>query len=189
MQSCYPPKIAVSGAAGGGASIAGEQLAYQVGRQIALQGGVTLTGATGGVPYAAARGAKIAHGQVLGFSPANSFAEHTRSYRLPTRYHDTIFFTGQNYAGRDILLVDFSDIVIEISGRIGTLHEFTHAFERGKIIGVLLGSGGTIHHIPEILAEGHRGMGKVIMESDPELLVKKLMAKFRSGLIAQGVHC
>jgi uncharacterized protein (TIGR00725 family) len=180
MSTLYHPKIAVSGAAGGAASIAGEQLAYHVGRQIALQGGILLTGATSGVPYAAARGAKIAHGQVIGFSPATNHVEHVNSYRLPTRYHDTIFYTGQDYAGRDITLVEFSDIVIEISGRVGTLHEFTHAFERHKVIGVLLDSGGTIHHIPEILAEAGRGSQNIIMERDPEMLVKKVMAQYRS---------
>lgn len=172
----FPPKIAISGAADGHASDEGEALAFEVGRQVAIHGGIVLTGATTGIPLAAAKGAYSLEGTVIGFSPACSLIEHTNKYHLPVQYHNEIFFTGQDYAGRDITLIDLSDAVIEISGRIGTLHEFTHAFERGKIIGVLSGSGGTIHHIPEILAEAGRGFGKVIIDADPASLVKKVFA-------------
>ena len=173
----FDPKIAISGAAGGEAA-AGEhgRLAYEVGRQIAVHGGLVLTGATSGIPHAAARGAKAVKGEVIGFSPATTLKEHVNSYHLPIDYHDTIFFTGKDYAGRDILLVDFADAVIEISGRIGTLHEFTHAFERRKVIGVLLHSGGTIDEIPVILKMAHRGGGHVVMHEDPKILVRHVFA-------------
>jgi len=177
----FPPKIAISGAANGQASEEGQALAFEIGRQIAIRGGIVLTGATTGIPLSSAEGAKSVGGTVIGFSPAASLLEHTNKYHLPVRFHDEIFFTGQDYAGRDITLVDLSDAVIEISGRIGTLHEFTHAFERGKIIGVLNGSGGTIHHIPEILAEAGRGYGHVIFETDPAKLVRKIVSSFESA--------
>lgn len=173
----FDPKIAISGAAGGDAAHGlPEKLAYEVGRQIAMRGGIVITGATSGVPQASARGAKSVKGQVIGFSPATSAREHMNSYRLPVDHHDVIFFTGQDYAGRDIILIDFSDAVIEISGRVGTLHEFTHAFERHKVIGVLLHSGGTIDEIPVILKAAHRGMGHVVMHEDPKILVKHVFA-------------
>jgi len=134
------------------------------------------TGATSGVPFAAARGAKSVHGQVIGFSPAASMVEHTKSYKLPVQYHDIIFFTGYDYAGRDNILIDFADAVIEISGRIGTLHEFTLAFERNKVIGILSGSGGIIDEIPRLLEEAKRGKGRVIIDSDPKTLVQLVIA-------------
>jgi uncharacterized protein (TIGR00725 family) len=167
----FDPKIAISGAAGGLASREGAKLAHEVGRQIAIQGGVLITGATSGVPLDAAKGAKSMHGQVIGFSPAHSLLEHTRKYRLPVQYHDQIFFTGYDYAGRDTLLIDVSDAVIEVSGRIGTLHEFTSAFERHKVIGILAHSGGIIDEIPRLLEEAHRGFGRVIVDADPKTLV------------------
>jgi uncharacterized protein (TIGR00725 family) len=168
----FDPKICISGAAAGKASDAeAAELAFLVGRQIALRGGVVLTGGTTGVPYAGAKGAKSVGGQVIGFSPAHSLAEHVRKYRLPVDYHDTMFFTGYDYAGRDVLLVDMSDAVISVSGRIGSLHEFTSAFERHKIIGLLLCSGGLADDIPEILRKAGRGFGRVIMHADPRELV------------------
>lgn len=167
----FDPKIAISGAAAGVASDEGDELAFLVGREIAVRGGVVMTGATTGVPYAAINGAKSVSGQTIGLSPAHSMREHINKYHLPVDGHDFLFFTGYDYAGRDTLLVDLSDAVISISGRIGSLHEFTSAFERHKIIGLLLHSGGLSDDIPDILEKAKRGMGRVIMHSDPRELV------------------
>jgi uncharacterized protein (TIGR00725 family) len=171
----FDPKIVVSGAAAGKAADEGELHGYHVGKQVAIAGGIVVTGATSGVPYAAARGAKSVHGQVIGFSPANSMVEHTKKYRLPVQYHDMIFFTGYEYAGRDTILVDFADAIIEVSGRIGTLHEFTSAFERNKVIGILCNSGGIINEIPILLEMAQRGRGRVVEHDDPKELVQLVM--------------
>lgn len=167
----FDPKIAISGAAAGRASEEGADLAFQIGREIALQGGILLTGATSGVPFDAAKGAKSVEGRVIGFSPAHSLLEHTNKYHLPVTDHDMLFFTGYDYAGRDILLIDLAEAVISVSGRIGSLHEFTQAFERHKVIGLLLHSGGISEDIPELLEKAQRGMGRVIMHEDPKKLV------------------
>lgn len=168
----FDPKIVVSGAAGGSASEEGFHFGYAVGREIAVHGGIVVTGGTTGVPYAAAQGAKSVQGQTIGFSPAHSLKEHLRRYRLPIDYHDIMFFTGYDYAGRDTLLIDMADAVITVSGRIGSLHEFTQAFERHKIIGVLLHSGGLSDEIPIILDMAKRGNGRVVMHANPKTLVK-----------------
>ncbi len=171
----FDPKIVISGAAAGNAAEEGEVFGFQVGKQVAAHGGIVVTGATSGVPLAAARGAKSVHGQVVGFSPANSIVEHMKKYRLPVQYHDMIFFTGYEYAGRDAVLVDFCDAIIEVSGRIGTLHEFTTAFERNKVIGILTGSGGIIDDIPLLMEKAKRGMGRVVTHNNPRELVHMVM--------------
>lgn len=174
----FDPKIAVSGAADGAAADEGKRLAFEVGKEIALKGGIVLTGATTGVPHEAARGAKSVNGQVIGFSPAHSIKEHQRKYRLPVDHHDIMFFTGYDYAGRDTLLIDLADAVIMVSGRIGSLHEFTSAFERNKIIGILLHSGGLSDDIPPILHKAGRGFGRVVMHADPKELVDLVLTAF-----------
>lgn len=173
------PKIVISGAAAGEAAEEGAHLAFQVGKEVANHGGVLVTGATTGIPLYAAKGAKSVHGQVIGFSPASTPKAHIKSYRLPTQYHDVIFFTGQEYAGRDIMLVDVADAVLHVSGRVGTIHEFSHAFERRKIIGILTNSGGTIDMIPEILERAGRGNGNVIVNDNPRILVRDVMRAVR----------
>lgn len=176
----FDPKIVISGAAGGIPAKEGEPYGFQIGRHVATHGGIVVTGATSGVPLAAARGAKSVHGQVIGFSPANSLVEHTKKYKLPVQYHDMIFFTGYEYAGRDGILVDFCDAIIEISGRIGTLHEFTTAFERNKVIGILTGSGGIIDDIPKLMEKAQRGRGRVVMHEDPKDLVRSVLREIEA---------
>jgi hypothetical protein len=60
-------------------------------------------------------------------------------------------------------------------GRIGTLNEFTIAYEDDKPIGILEGAWETDELIKKILEESHRGMGKVIFDSDPKKLIERLI--------------
>lgn len=169
-------KLCVSGAAETG-HCPPETLerAEALGRTIAEHGCVLMTGATTGVPYWAAKGAKAAGGTVIGLSPAASKAAHVKTYRLPLDYHDVVVYTGFEYSGRNLLLTRSSDAVIIVCGRIGTLNEFTVAFEDRKPTGVLEGSGGTADLIRDLLMKSHRGMGKVIFAKDPETLVTRLL--------------
>ena len=168
-------KICVSGAAETGhcAPDALEKT-KELGRQIVKQGLVLVTGATTGVPLWAAIGAKEAGGFVIGLSPAYSEVDHVKKYRLPIEYHDIIVYTGFGYAGRNLLLTRSSDAVIISCGRIGTLNEFTIAFEDNKPIGVLTHTGGMADEIDDLLEKGHRGRGKVIFDDDPEKLVSRV---------------
>ena len=86
---------------------------------------VTVTGATTGAPFWAAKGAKEAGGIVIGISPASTKREHVKTYGLPVEYHDLIIYTGFGYAGRNLLFTRSADAVITVAGRIGTLNEFT----------------------------------------------------------------
>jgi len=169
-------KICVSGAAATDYCAKGAlELAKEVGRQIIKHNGILVTGATTGIPYWAAIGAKEEKGVVIGLSPAASEKSHLRKYRLPTDFHDLIIYTGFEYAGRNLLLTRSSDAVIVVCGRMGTLNEFTIAFEDKKPIGVLTGTGGTADMIKEIVTSSHRGPGKIVYESDPKRLIEKLL--------------
>ena len=110
------------------------ELSKETGREIARHNGVLVTGATIGIPYWAAIGAKEENGIVIGFSPAASKKAHIKTYRLPTNFHDVIVYTGFNYSGRNLILTRSSDAVVIICGRIGTLNEFSVAFEDEQII-------------------------------------------------------
>ena len=146
---------------------------------------VVVTGATTGIPYWAAKGAKLAGGVSLGLSPAVSEKEHLEVYKLPIDYFDMIVYTGFDYSGRNLLLTRSSDAVIVICGRMGTLNEFTIAFEDNKPIGVLEGSGGMADELRGIIEKAHRGSGKVVFSKDPKELVEKvieLIKKEKDGL-------
>ncbi len=169
-------KICVSGAAEtGGCSPDAIAKAEEVGACIAKAGMVLVTGATNGIPYWAAKGAKEAGGFVIGFSPASSEAAHIKTYHLPTDYHDLIVYTGFDYDGRDLIVTRAADGVISICGRVGSLHEFTTTFEDKKPSGVLEGTGGAADMIREILTKGKRGFGKTVFDHDPKELVAKVI--------------
>lgn len=147
----------------------------ELGREIVQQGGIVVTGATTGAPYWAAIGAKEAGGISIGFSPAASEAAHVKTYHLPIDYFDMIVYTGFEYSGRNLILTRASDAVILVCGRLGTLNEFTIAFEDKKPIGILTGTGGMADEIEEIVAKGNRGAGKIVYDDDPKSLVVKLI--------------
>lgn len=169
-------KICVSGAAETGhcAPDALEK-AEELGREIARRGMVLVTGATTGAPYWAAKGAKEAGGMVIGLSPAVSELSHIKTYKLPLDYHDMIIYTGFEYSGRNLLLTRSSDAVITICGRMGTLNEFTIAFEDDKPIGILEGTGGIADEIRDIITKAKRGPGKVVFAKTPAELLDKVI--------------
>ena len=169
-------KICISGAAETGhcAPDALEKT-KALGRVIIESGAVLVTGATTGAPYWGAIGAKDAGGFVIGVSPASSELEHVKKYKLPLDYHDIMIYTGFGYAGRNLLLTRAADAVIITCGRMGTLNEFTIAFEDDKIIGVLTGTGGLADELEQIIEWAHRGKGHVVFDPDPKTLVQKVI--------------
>lgn len=171
-------QICISGAAKGQSVDEGKDLAQAAGKAIADAGHALMTGATIGIPYEAAVGYKKAKGKMsLGISPAASKVEHVMKYRLPVEPYDTILYSGLHYVGRDALLIQSSDAVVSIGGRLGTLHEFTIAMETGTPIGFLQGAGGVSSQIMDILhAAGRAKSEDVIFENDPIKLIKKLTA-------------
>lgn len=173
-------KICVSGAARGECvNEKAEELARQVGEEIARQNCILLTGATTGLPHYATIGAKRENGISIGFSPAVSKKEHDAKYHLPDNFMDLVIYTGFGYSGRNLMLIRSSDAVIFICGRIGTLNEFTTAFEEDKVIGILNESGGMADELKDIIDIAKRGPGDVFYDSDPTSLVKKIAEHLR----------
>jgi hypothetical protein len=181
-------KVCVSGAAETG-HCAADALAKaeELGREIARHGLVLVTGATTGIPYWAAKGAKQEGGTVIGFSPASSKVSHVKTYHLPLDYHDIIVYTGFEYAGRNLILTRSSDAIITACGRLGTLNEFTIGFEDQKPMGVLEGSGGIADIVRGLVEGAHRGPGKIAFSSDPKTLIEKVIALIKADEEKNGI--
>jgi len=176
-EKSYKYSICISGAAAGETVVQDAELAERLGAAIARAGHIVTSGATVGLPFYGAKGAKEAGGMSIGFSPANTVREHLRKYRLPYEYFDFINYTGMAYVGRDLYLVQSSDAVVQVGGRMGSLHEFTSALEARKPVGVLLGSHGAADLIPqlmEILEPPAHAL--VVYDDSPERLVEKIVA-------------
>lgn len=169
-------KLCVSGAAETGhCGIDAYDKGIELGKQIANQGAIVVTGATTGFPMWAAMGAKQAGGFSLGFSPANTEKEHVETFKLPVEYMDVIVYTGFGYPGRDLILTRSSDAVLFGCGRIGTIHEFTIAFEDSKPIGILEADWETDDVLKNIIENGHRPNPKIVFDTDPKALVERII--------------
>lgn len=156
-----------------------DKKAEELGKEIVKQGGIIITGATTGVPYYAAKGAKEAGGISVGISPAATYASHVKTYRLPTDNFDFIIYTGFEYSGRNLILTKSADAVVIGCGGFGTLNEFTIALEDNKPIGILSGTGGATEEIATLLQNikdpHNHGSGRVIFCDDPKKLVSELI--------------
>ena len=169
-------KICVSGAAETGhCGVDALEKAKELGREIARQGAILITGATTGFPMWAAMGCKEEGGVSIGFSPASTEREHLEVYKLPVDYMDLIIYTGFGYPGRDLLLTRSSDAVVCGCGRIGTIHEFTIAFEDDKPIGIFEGPWEMGGELKDIMAKSFRPNKKVVSGLDPKKLVADLI--------------
>lgn len=150
--------------------------AQETGREIARRGHILINGACPGIPNESAKGAKEGGGFVIGISPAFSEYEHVNEYLSPNAYQDVMIFTGQGFMERDIVNIRSCDAVIMISGGIGTLNEFTIAYDEGRPIGILTNSGGisnSIKHIVEELCE-RKIPPNMVFDDDPKTLLDKV---------------
>ena len=151
----------------------------EIGREIARQGSIIVTGATTGFPMYAAMGAKDERGFSIGLSPAATEREHVETYKLPLDYMDVVIYTGFGYSGRDLLFVRSADAMIIGPGRVGTLNEFAVAFEDHRPIGILRASSDTDELLELIIDAAHRPNPNIIFDTDPKALVERLIEMAR----------
>ncbi len=154
------------------------RLAYEVGKEIVRHNCILVNGACRGIPYEASKGAKDADGFVMGVSPAENLHEHVHKYKFPTDTYDIIVYTGFGFKGRNVVNVTNCDAVIIVGGHVGTLNEFTIAYDEGMVVGVMQGSGGIADFIDDIIKIASKKTGaSVIYEKDPHELVRKVIVE------------
>ena len=103
--------------------------AFEVGRLLASQGVVVVTGGLGGVMEAASRGARSAGGLVVGVLPGldREAANEWVSVAIPTGLGEL----------RNGLVVRACDALIAVGGGYGTLSEIALALKAGKpVVGI-----------------------------------------------------
>jgi uncharacterized protein (TIGR00725 family) len=169
--------VGVMGSAGNEAAgdVIGKSLS--LGKIIAQRGYVLITGACPGLPYECASGAKMTGGLSIGISPALSLDEHIHKYQSPVDVFDVIIYTGSGLMGREVTNIRSSDMVVILGGRSGTLGEFAIAYDEGKLIGILQGSGGITDQIPDIVASFQKDSGARLVYSDDPVKLIDAMAK------------
>jgi uncharacterized protein (TIGR00725 family) len=165
------------GSADEAATPAIRELAQALGKAIAARDFILLTGATSGVIHLVGTSAREAGAFHVGISPGEHEREHIETFQLPTDPCDAIIYTGFGLKGRNVVLVRSCDIVIFIAGSIGSLNEFTIAYDEGKIIGCLTGSGGVADEIKSLAQKfPKQTKSRIAYDDDPERLLDACLA-------------
>jgi uncharacterized protein (TIGR00725 family) len=174
-------RIGVMGSASEPAAPTLATLCRRLGRAVAERRCCLLTGACPGLPHEAVLGAKELGGHVVGISPAATLREHVEALGSPYREYDVLIFTGLGPMGRELVNIRSSDIVVVTGGRSGTLGEFAIAYEEGKLIGVLTGTGGITDALREVETSLRKETGAEVMyDADPTRLVGRLLDRYQS---------
>ena len=168
--------IGVMGSSGGNLSEEAGKKAFRLGEAIAGRDAILITGGCPGLPYEAVRGAKAKGGLVVGISPGLSIDEHQGKYASPVEGFDVLIYTGSGLMGREITNIRSCDIVVIAGGRTGTLGELAIAYDEGRLIGVLTGTGGITAIVETIIRTSGKETGAcVIYDDDPVKLVDRLI--------------
>ncbi len=164
------------------------QKARQLGEALAAYDVILITGACSGLPYEAVNSARKVNSEIeiWGYSPAYDYEEQVSL--TPGNDNDIyskLIYTSRNVSVTDItsrrkyrnvLSTDQCDAGIIISGQWGTLNEFTNLFDMGKVVGVLIDTGGVADLLLELSQKISKpSKAKVIFNSDPTALVSYVL--------------
>lgn len=148
---------------------------------------ILINGATTGIPAEVIQEAGKQGMDVWGFSPASDLVKHQEIF--PTdevKIYQKLIFVPKDFKFldnlqvcrkyRNVISTASCDAGIIVSGRWGTMNEFTNLFDMGKVIGVLTGTGGIVDELPRLLKKiNKKSKAVVIFEDSPQKLVNKVL--------------
>jgi len=143
-----------------------EQIAYDVGTEIAKSGSVLVTGGLGGVMNAASHGAHDANGLTVGIIPQADASE-------ANEYCDVVIPTGMGLT-RDYLNALAADGVIVIGGGSGTLSETCASYMYKKPIVAIRNLNGSVEKYIDGYID-HRENIQIIGVDSAQEAVKKIL--------------
>ena len=173
-------KVGLIGSAEEASTTAMSERAKGLGRAIAGSEVILLTGATTGLVYEIGKAASEAGALHIGISPAGDERDHVERYQLPVDACEAIIYTGFGLKGRNVVLVRSCDVVLVFAGSIGSLNEFTIAYDEGKVIGCLTGTGGVADEAERIVRTFPKQTNaRVFHHDDPIDLLEECLEAIR----------
>lgn len=148
---------------------------------------ILINGACSGIPYFVALEAHKNGVEIWGFS--SSVDKRNQRTEYPDddlSMYSKIIYVPSNFPGiendrvckkyRNVVLTSNCDAGIIISGRWGTMNEFTNLVDMQKTVGVLTETGGFADELPALSKKiSKAGQGEIIFESDPKILIEKIL--------------
>lgn len=160
--------------------------AKEIGKIIASNNHIVVTGGTAGYPHLVALSAIKAGGQAISYATGLSMADHLYFHNIDLSKYSKVIFQ-KKYLNQKLSVIDNYlrslkmcldvDLAIIIGGRVGTMYEITILSGMSKDIFVLKGSGGIAEQtIKKFTKEGHKEKSKIQFFENSETLNKILMA-------------
>lgn len=185
-------KIGIFGSAEGDFEKILEKL-EELGKELAKHDLVLITGASTGLPYKIIKIAKEnGTKEIWGFSQAVDLdSQNLANPDTDSRIYSKIIYIPKEYEFasdpqvcrkyRNVISTANCDAGIIISGRWGSLNEFTNLFDMGKVIGVLTGTGGIADELEDLSKKISKpSKVKVIFNSDPKDLVNLIIKELKN---------
>lgn len=159
----------------------------EVGKLLGQEKVIVITGATSGFPYFASYEAFKNGAEIWGYSyeqnienikkriPNHNFSMYSKLTYIPKKFpFASDVQVSKKY--RNVISTANCDAGIIISGRWGTLNEFTNLYDMGKIIGVLTGTGGIADELPQLSKKvNKKSKAKILFNQSPAELVKGVL--------------
>ncbi|MFA5870289.1 MAG: hypothetical protein WC842_00125 [Candidatus Paceibacterota bacterium] len=157
-----------------------EQIAFDVGKQIALSGNITVYGAEkdyDSLSTAASRGAKSVNGFTVGVT-------YGKGKDIWDKNGDTdvVISTGlERGGGREFVLVNSCDAIIAISGGSGTLTEIAIAYQSNIPTVVIGGTGGWADKLADTYLDNRKRL-LTIKSKDAKDAVAKILRELKTNI-------
>lgn len=163
--------------------------AEELGEELAKHDLILITGASTGLPYKVAETASKKGTKVWGYSSATELKlQKIQHPEVDPKVFDKMIFVPKTYEFaskkevcmkyRNVTSTANCDAGIIISGRWGSLNEFTNLYDFGKVIGVLTGTGGIADELEDLSKKISKpSKAKVIFSKDPIELVNQVISQ------------
>ena len=167
-------------------------IAIELGSVLAKKNLIVITGASKGLPYQVATSVKKEGGEVWGYSPVTDFLRYQEFFpEFDASVFKKLIYIPKDYEFardrtisaklRNVFSTSHCDAGIIISGRWGTLNEFTNLFDMGKVIGVLTGTGGIADELENLSRKiKKKSKARVFFNSNPEILVSDILITLKT---------
>lgn len=165
--------------------------AQELGRVLAKKKVIVITGATSGIPYEVSLAAYREGAELWGYSQATDFAQQKKQVPMcDNSIYTKLFYIPKGYQFvsdvdvcrkyRNVTSTASCDAGIIISGRWGTLNEFTNLYDMGKVIGILNDTEGIADLLPGLLNKINKVTNaKVFFDSSPDKLVDGILSELK----------
>jgi len=105
-------------------------------------------------------------------------------YHSPYEGYDMLVYTGSGLMGREVENIRSCDLVVLMGGRSGTLGEFAIAYDEGKVIGILQGTGGISDKMEIIVGLVEKQTGaQIVYSREPVDLLDRLLSVYKEKLL------